>query len=41
MLGMDRVNIEIDTDGNLTTTDDITSVDLFFADLGNITLAHY
>ena len=36
MLGMDRVNIEIDTDGNLTTTDDITSVDLFFADLGNI-----
>ena len=36
MLGMDKVSLEIDTDGDLSTTDDVVGLDLFFADAGNI-----
>jgi len=33
---MDKVSLEIDTDGDLSTTDDVVGLDLFFADAGNI-----
>ena len=31
-----KVSLEIDTDGDLLTTDDVVGLDLFFADAGNI-----